>query len=152
MEFGNVTSLASVTLATLVAFLGAFRYITAQSEALRREIAAVEKTAQLMADKASEAEARQRHTANNNIQVLIGKLEADIRTLQRETVRQEQMDALESRLQGVLNKIEIKVDKLAETANEIVAIRTTLSIVNGRLERISDRLDEQHGVAKNTRV
>lgn len=151
MELGSITSLVSVTLAMLLALLGGFRYVTAQVESLRREITGVEKSALLMSEKAGEAEARQRHQANNSMQIIITKLEQDIRTLQREAVRHEQLASLETRLQGGLNKIETKVDKLAESATEIVSIRTQLTIVNGRLERISDRLDESHGITKNTR-
>lgn len=152
VEVGNLASIASVSLAFLLAIVGGFRYVTAQVDSLRREIAAVEKNAQLFAEKAAETESKQRHSANNATQVFIAKIEGDIRTLQRETVRQEQMDALETRLSSALAKIEVKVDKLAETAAEIVAIRTHLVSVNSRLERISDRLDEQHGVMKNTRA
>lgn len=152
MEVGSVTSLVSVTLAMLIALLGGFRYITAMAEALRREITAVKESALLMAEKAGEAEARQRHQANNNMQGIIAKLESDLRTVQREGVRQEQMNALETRIQGALTKIETKVDKLTEATAEISNLRTTLQSLNNRLERISDRLDEQHGVMKNTRA
>lgn len=151
MELGSVTSIVSVALAILIALAGIFRYITAQVDSIRREIDTAEKNSQLQSEKVGEAEARQRHQANNSMQVVVSKLELDIRTLQREAVRHEQLAALESRIQGALTKIETKVDKLAETAAEIVAIRTQLTIVNSRLERISDRLDEQHGIAKNTR-
>lgn len=152
MEVGSITSLVSVSLGLLLAILGGFRYVTAQVESLRREITAVEKQAQLYADKIGEAESRQRHSANNTSQILIAKLENEVRTLSREAVRQEQMDALEQRLSSALAKIEVKVDRLAETSSEIVAIKAVLTTVNARLERISDRLDEQHGVAKNTRI
>lgn len=152
MEIGSVTSIVSVSLALLVTLFGVFRYITAQVDSIRREIDTAEKNSQLQAEKVGEAEARQRHQANNNMQVILTKLEQDIRTLQREAVRHEQLAALENRLQGALSKIEVKVDKLSETAGEIVAIRSQLVAVNSRLERISDRLDENHGVAKNTRT
>jgi chromosome segregation ATPase len=152
MELGSVASIVSVSLALLVSLAGIFRYITAQVDSLRREIDIAEKNSQLQSEKVGEGEARQRHQANNSLQVILAKLEQDIRTLQREAVRHEQLAALENRIQGALNKIEVKVDKLAETAAEIVAIRSQLTTVNSRLERISDRLDEQHGVAKNTRI
>lgn len=152
MEIGSVASFISIAIAVLVALAGTFRFIATQVESLRREIDSAEKNAQLIADKAAEAEARQRHQANNGMQIVVTKLEQDIRTLQREAVRHEQLTSLETRLQGGLNKIEVKVDKLAESATEIVSIRTQLTIVNGRLERISDRLDESHGVTKNTRA
>lgn len=151
MEIGSLTSIISVGLGFVLAILGGFRYVSAQVESIRREIAAVEKTAQLFAEKVAEGEAKQRHSANNQAQMFIAKIEADLRTLQREAVRQDQMDALEARLSSALTKIEVKVDKLAETASEITAIKTVLTVVNNRLERISDRLDEAGGVSKNTR-
>jgi hypothetical protein len=69
-------------------------------------------------------------------------MEQDIRTIQREAVRHEQLSSLENRLQGGLAKIEVKVDKLAENAAEIIAIRAQLAGVGTRVERINDRLDE----------
>ena len=152
MEIGSLTSVVSVGMGFVIAILGGFRYVTAQIESVRREITAVEKTAQLFAEKVAETEAKQRHTAANSAQMYLAKLEGELRTLQREAVRQEQMDALEQRLSNALTKIEVKVDKLAETASEITAIKTVLTVVNSRLERISDRLDEDRGVAKNTRA
>jgi hypothetical protein len=152
VEVGNLASIASVSLAFLLAIVGGFRYVTAQVDSLRREILAVEKNAQLFAEKSAETEARQRHSATNSMQVFLTKMESEVRTLQREAVRQDQMDALENRLSSALSKIEIKVDKLSENAAEIVAIKTVLTVVNSRLERISDRLDEAGGVNKNTRT
>jgi vacuolar-type H+-ATPase subunit D/Vma8 len=142
MEIGSVSSIISVTLAILVTLFGTFRYITAQVDSLRREIDTAEKNAQLQAEKVGEAEARQRHQANNTMQILTTKMEQDIRTIQREAVRHEQLSSLENRLQGGLAKIEVKVDKLAENAAEIIAIRAQLAGVGTRVERINDRLDE----------
>lgn len=152
MEIGSVTSLVSASLAVLVAFFGGFRFVVAQGDALRREIAAAQREAALQVEKLSESEAKQRHTANNNTQALLSKLEIDIRTLQREAVRHEQMQALENRLNGALSKIEIKVDRLSESLSEIVAIKAQMTTVLATLSRISDRLDEDGGVRRNTRV
>lgn len=152
MEFGSFTSLLSVSLAALIAFVGGFRYVTAQAEALRREILSAQENARLLVDKASESEAKQRHAAANTMQLLIAKVETELRTLQREAVRHEQMNALEARLNTSLSKIEGKVDRLAESVQEIIAIRTKLDSVLSTMTRISDRLDEAGGVQKNTRV
>lgn len=152
MEFGSVTSLITTSLALLLALLAGFRYITAQDDGLRREIDAAKKEAALLVEKAAESEAKQRHSSSNAIQVFLGKLESDLRTLQREAVRHEQMQALESRLNGGLNKIEMKVDRMAEGMTEIVAIRTKLDAVLVAMSRVSDRFDDEGGVRRNTRV
>ncbi len=141
MEPQNYISMASVALAALMALFGGFRYVTAQVEGLRREIVSAEEKARLLIDKAQESEAKQRHASNNNIATLMAKMEGDIRTLQRETVRHEQMNSLEARMQASLAKIEAKVDKLAETAGEIVAIKQQLGQVNHRLERLLERME-----------
>ena len=141
MEPQNYISMASVALAALMALFGGFRYVTAQVEGLRREILSSEEKARLLIDKASESEAKQRHAANNNIATVTAKIESDIRTLQRETVRHEQMNALEQRITVNLAKIEGKVDKLAETAGEIVAIKQQLGQVTGRLDKLLDRIE-----------
>lgn len=152
MEFGSFTSLLSVSLAALIAFVGGFRYMTAQADALRREIASAQDQARLLVEKAAESEAKQRHAAANTIQLMLAKTESELRVLQREAVRHEQMDALEARLNSSLNKIEGKVDRLGDSVQEIIAIRTKLDSVLTTMARISDRLDEQNGVQKNTRV
>lgn len=152
MEIGSITSLVSVSLACLIAFLGGFRYVTAQAEALRREIAAAQKEAALLVDKAAESEAKQRHAGANAAQVFLAKLENELRTLQREAVRHEQMQALEQRLNGALGKIEMKVDRMAEGMTEIVAIRTKLDAVLVAMSRINDKLDDEDGVRRNSRV
>lgn len=149
MEIGNLSSIISVALAVLVAIVGSFRYITAQVESIRREMTQQAEGARLYADKVGEAEARQRHSVSNATQIITAKLESELRTLQREAVRQEQMDALEGRIQSALSKIETKVDKLADAVSEITAIKMTVTTMAARMERIADRLDEQSG--KSTR-
>lgn len=152
MELGSIATVITVSLAVLGAIAGVFRFISTQVDSLRREILSVQQNGQLLVEKATESESRQRHSLANVIQVAQTKMELEIRSIQKETVRHEQMDALEIRLNTSLAKIEAKLEKLTEATAELISIRTQLGSVNSRLERISDRLDEQHGVAKNTRI
>lgn len=152
MEIGSVTSLITSSLGLLLALLGGFRYITAQDDSLRREIEAAKKEAALLVEKAAESEAKQRHSASNAAQIFLSKIELELRTLQREAVRHEQMQALEQRLNGALSKIEMKVDRMAEGMGEIIAIRTKLDAVLVAMSRINDKLDDDDGVRRNTRV
>lgn len=152
MEFGSVTSLGSLVLAALVTFLGGFRYVSAQNESLRREIMSAQDQARLLIEKASESESKQRHTMASSLQLMLAKQEGELRDLQRTTVRHEQMDALEIRLNVSLSKLEIKVDRLGEQMQEIIAIRTKLEAVLNMMSRINDRLDEDNGTRKNTRL
>jgi phosphoketolase len=152
MDIGNVASLISVSLAVLLAFFGGFRFIVAQGEALRREIGSVSKEAALLVDKLAESEAKQRHSANNYIQTLLAKLELEFRQLQREAVRLEQMQAVEQRLNGALGKIEVKVDRLSDSLAVIEAMKAQMQTILSTMSRISDRLDEDSGVRRNTRV
>jgi peptidoglycan hydrolase CwlO-like protein len=128
----------------LLALLGAFRYVTAMADALRREIAAVKEESRLFAEKVGEGEARQRHSMANTIQTLVAKQEADIRQLQREAVRQEQLNALEGRLGQALSKIEAKLDRVTETAAEVGAMKVTLAAVTVQLDRLDKKLDDVH--------
>jgi hypothetical protein len=163
MEIGSVTSLVMVCISILSAFWAGFRFVSngdeairreigIQSDTLRREIASVQKEAALLIDKVGESEAKQRHATANNMQAVTAKLEMELRQLQREAVRLEQMQAVENRLNGALGKIEIKVDRLAESLTEIAAIKTQMAAVLTAMTRISDRLDEDNGVRRNTRV
>lgn len=152
VDLSGITAIVSATLALLAFVIGGFRYMTAGFDAIRREIVAVKDNAQLVADKVGESEAKQRHSQYNAAQALIGRVESDVRTLQREAVSQEQLVAVEARLTVSVGKVESKVDKIVEQVGEITALRTVLSQVTERLGRISDRLDETHGVARNTRA
>lgn len=152
MEVGSLTSLGGLVITTVASLFGIFRYMSAQTENLRREIATTNETARLLIEKASEAEAKQRHALANTISTEAAKQEMQLRDLQRTTVRHEQMDAVEVRLNASLNKIEGKVDRMGEQLTEIISLRTKLDSVLGTLTRISDRLDEDNGVRKNTRV
>ena len=145
MEPQQYISLASVALAALIALLGGFRYITAQVESLRREITSSEEKARLQVEKAVEGEAKNRLGGDNAISVSVTALQQDMRQIQREAVRHEQMDQLEGRMHNSLSKIEGKVDKLAENAGEITAIKQSLAMINSRLERLVDRLDPGKG-------
>lgn len=149
MEAQQYISMASVALAALMALFGGFRYVTAQVEGLRREIVSAEEKARLLIDKAIEHESKQRHASNNNVQIITSKIENEIRQIQRETVRHEQMDALEARVTNALSKIEAKVDRLAETAGEIAAIKQNLAQVTVRLDKLLDRLET---AGHNTRI
>lgn len=141
MEPQNYISMASVALAALVALFGGFRFVTAQVESLRREIASAEEKARLLVEKAAESESKQRHTLANTVQSTLASIQLEMRALQREAVRHEQMEALESRLNASLTKIETKVDRLAETAGKIVMLEQALSTLTGRIEKVADKLE-----------
>lgn len=144
VEWGSVSSLVSVALAMLLALLGAFRYVTAMAESLRREIAAAKEEARLIAEKGDEAEARQRHSMANNMQTITTKMEGEVRALARESVRQEQLNALEGRIGQALAKIEGKLDRVAESNAEVGAIKVTLSALVVQVERLDKKLDDVH--------
>lgn len=141
LEPQHYISMASVALAALMALFGGFRYVTAQVEGLRREIGAAEEKSRLLVEKQAESMSKQVHQYANSAQTVSATLQTELRALQQTAVRHEQMDALESRLNTSLSKIEVKVDRLAETAGEIVAIKVQLQTTNSQLERLITRLE-----------
>lgn len=143
MEIGSLSSIVSVALAMLLALFGAFRYVTAQGEALRREIGSASEKATLLVDKLSESEGKRRHDLANQMQSTYAKLEVDMRSLQRDAVTQQQINALEARVGTTLSKIEQKVDRLGETSAEIAAMRITLQTLAQQIDRMSRRLDKE---------
>lgn len=152
MDIGNLTSLGGLTITTIGALFGIFRYMTAQAEGLRREINAVQDNTRLLIEKSAEAESKLRHSLAAQMTIEYSKQEIQLRDLQRTTVRHEQMDAVEIRLNASLGKIETKVDRMAEQLTEIIAIKSKLDIVMQTMTRINDRFDEENGIRKNTRV
>jgi cell division protein FtsX len=133
VEWGSVASLISVAITLLLTLFGAFRFVTAMADTLRKEIDAAKENSRLIAEKGDEAEARHRHAMANQLQQLVGKMDADIRQLQRETVRQEQLNSLESRIGNSLGKIEAKVDKFSEMAAELHGVKAMLARLDRRL-------------------
>lgn len=162
MEIGSLASVVSAFLGFLATLWTVYRYISnsddalrrdmsVQTDTLRREIAAANKEAVLLIDKMAESEAKQRHAMANQTQATLIKLETDLRTLQREAVRTEQMQAVENRLNGALGKIEVKVDRLSDSLAVIEAMKTQMQTILATMSRISDRLDEDNGIRRNTR-
>ncbi len=152
VSLNDIASLVLAGLTIVGAIIGVVRFVSSQVDGLRREIISAEEKARLLVEKAVESESKQRHSLASNIATQIARIELDVRQLSKETVRQEQMEALEGRLQTALDKIELKLEKLSEATAEMISIRQQLVSVNNRLERISDRLDESGGVMKNTRI
>src|SRR6478735_4683269 len=135
----GLSTLSVVCISGLLLLLGCLRYVTAQTVSIRREIEAAEKGVRTYADGVGMAESSARQAMAVQVQQVVSKLEADLRVLQRDAVRQDQMEASERRLHTSIGKLEAKVDKLADATNEMIAMKQTLGMILTRMERVSDK-------------
>lgn len=143
MEPVHWVAVGSFAFTLISGLVGAFRYISVQVETIRREMETRGEAARLYSDKSTEKEAKARHDVANASQAAIATLTVEMRQLQREAVRHDQMKASEERMLSLLNKIEAKVDRLAETSAEISVIKVSLSAIATRLDDMNKRLGNQ---------
>lgn len=141
MEAQQYISLGSFAFTVLVALFGAFRYITVQVDTVRREIGTTAENLKLLLEKEAEKQSKARHDSNNAAQVAIASVASEVKQLQRETVRQDQMKASEDRMLNLLNKIENKVDKLADGFAKMATFEATLTATMVRLDKIATRFN-----------
>lgn len=134
----EITSIQLGALAFLFTAGGAlwalFRLVTTSAEGVRKEAEAnVEKTAAV--------EGKARHDLANNIQIQLAKFENELERLKRETVRREDMAAIENRLTAAFTKIETKVDTISERLQALPSLEGRITGVDSRLDAVIRRLD-----------
>jgi hypothetical protein len=75
---------------------------------------ALEKLLNERLQRASESEAKRRHDASNAIQVIITKLDSDIRAFAREATPRSEVVQIETRMANNMQKLESRLEKLDE--------------------------------------
>lgn len=109
-----------------------YRLVTSGAESVRKEaFAEIDKQAALAS--------KSIHDKSNATQIIITKLDADLERLKRETVRREDMAAIEARLTAMFTKIEIKVDAVAEKLAGFSALEKQVQGLENRLESVLRR-------------
>lgn len=104
-----------------------YRLINAGPEAVRKElIAEIEKQAALSS--------KSIHDKANAFQTVTTKLEVDIERLKRETVRREDMAAIEQRLTTMFVKMETKVDTIVDKLAGFAVLERQVQALTNRLE------------------
>lgn len=117
MEWGVLTLVASACSAISVGVFATFRYFISSLENARRETV-------LLVDKQAEHDGKMRHDLANSVVLSLGKIEGDVKRLERESVRREEMTVMEARLTTGQEKIATKVDKLDEKIDQLLMRRT----------------------------
>ena len=112
------------TLTALVA------YVTQQARNLREVISAGDKHGEDFADKS-------RKELAANIMAAAAIQPADIEMLKRESVRRDELAAMETRAVAVSSRLELKMDRMAEHLQQIPALAARLDMLakNANLER-----------------
>ena len=145
MELQQIISLASLAFTIFVGLIGGFRFIHVQVDTLRREIASSYEKAELLIGKEREANSKARHDLANSIQSAYSTLAVEVKQLQRESVRHDQMKSSEDRMNTQLSKIEAKLDRMSEGLTELAALRMAVTGLVARMDA-QQRKHNQGGI------
>lgn len=119
-----------------------FRLVTTSADSVRREMMAE-------IEKSATAAAKGKHDLANQMQLSFGKMESEIDRLKRETVRREDMAAIENRLGAMFTKIETKVDNITDKLAGFTILEKQVQSIDKRLDDAIRRLET--GVASRVR-
>jgi len=126
-------------------FFAFFRFVASGTEAVRTEmgeqIRIARNESELRITKVAETEMRSRNTMIGNVTAVTKKIEADLDRVKRESVRREEMASLETRMNGILMKIETKLDYVVEKLGDWKGLEAQIKLTGERLDGISKRLE-----------
>jgi hypothetical protein len=145
MDVTSWATILGVGTTILGVFFAFFRFVASGTEAIRTEmgeqlrIARNEGEARIT--KMAETEMRSRNAMIGNVTAVTKKIDADLDRLKRESVRREEMASLEARMNGILMKIETKLDYLVEKLGDWRGLEAQIKLTGERLDGISKRLE-----------
>lgn len=111
-----------------------FRLVNTAVEGLRKE------TIQEM-DRRDLLNSKARHEGNNRTAQDMLKLEASVATLQRETVRREDLQAIEARLTQQIARLDGKMDLVTDKLSGFIALEKQVQQMDARLGQALRRLE-----------
>lgn len=114
------------------AMFALFRLVTNTAEAVRKELMAE-------LDKHDAVATKSRHDEKGNTTTVIMRLEGEVDRLKRETVRREDMTAIETRLTAAVVKIESKVDQITDKLAGFRILERQVESIDARLQLAVDR-------------
>lgn len=146
----EVTSIQITSLALVITAVGGlwglFKVITSGTEAARlaglTAVESLRKEMQAEIEKIEAVTSKNVHDKANAAAVLIGKLEVDLDRLKRETVRREDMAAIESRLVAMFTKIETKFDGVADKLAMLGPLEKQLQNLDSRVDGLIRRIGQ----------
>lgn len=123
-----------LVLTAVVSLWSLFKLVTSSAESVRKELLAE-------IDKTDALASKGRHELANLMQVQLTKMETELDRLRRETVRREDMAAIEGRLTSMFTKIETKVDVITERLAQFPALEKQVQSIDSRLDGAIRRLE-----------
>jgi hypothetical protein len=117
-----------------MALAGLFKLINTAAESIRKEMLAE-------MDKRDASNSKARHDGMNRVATDMLKLEGQIGTLQRETVRREDLQQIETRLTQAIARLDNKMDLVTDKLSGFVALEKQVNLLDARLGRTLSRLE-----------
>ncbi len=137
--------LATVLIALAMCLLTLIGGVIAVSKYINSEVSRVRELGIAECKAVSEGMSKQLHTFNNANTAALGKLELALQTLDRSTVRREEITGLEQRITNALSKMETKMDTMTDKVASIPTISANMQTlqkhVDERVDQLVDRLD-----------
>lgn len=133
----QLIALLVTVVGVIVALLG---YVSTQSKNLREVISSGDKAT-------AEAAAKQRHDLANQFHMTAVTMRADIETLKRESVRKDEVTAMDNRWASNFVRLEAKLDRVAEQLSQMAALEVSIRSCSDQLGSVAKRLDAREGRA-----
>jgi hypothetical protein len=126
-----IVSACGVVLALLTFVVMSHRYqndrIEAAKEQLRAELRSL-----------AEGESKRRHDLAGHMQAEFGRLSAALARVDRESVRKEEMGAMEHRGTATLEKVTVKLDLLSDRLVSLAVLEKQVAGLEAKLDRVLD--------------
>jgi hypothetical protein len=126
--------MAIFTAGTALAAL--FRLVNTSAESVRKEMIAE-------MDRRDAVNAKARHDGNARIATDMLKIDAAVETLKRETVRREDMQAIEARLTQAIARLDGKMDLVTDRLSNFGALEKQVAGMERRLDAALRRLERR---------
>lgn len=142
MEWGSLATWAGLAWAVLMVAVGSILFVVRQSTQHDKDLAAAEAALRrefaLAVDGIKAVESKARHDIRAECMNAQAGITLEVRALQREAVRREEHNALETRLGQGLSKLETKVDRLAEAVGNLGNIGKAVERLEEKIDRFVD--------------
>jgi uncharacterized protein YicC (UPF0701 family) len=137
--------MSSLVIAILTALGGAWalvRYFQGRIERVTEHTESLIKGCESLIGISEERQSKLRHDAMNDVHLRLAKLDMALEQLRREAVRREEMNQLEARFGSRLEKIETRLEKMAEMLPMIVERLDGLKHANQQILERNRRVDD----------
>lgn len=139
-------------LSLIAVMVGIFGFRATQAKALKDDLSGVEQRSiaglkhledkvGLMVKSASDVESKARHDLAGTVSREVARLDVQMRQLDRDAARKEEMHAVERRMTESLSKLEAKIDRLTDGMSKMAAFDGNVRQLTEKLGWLAERIE-----------